>query len=262
MQIDLIHVAKEYTKLGSGQRTALDGITCTLHTGEILGIVGAAGAGKSTLLAILAGRATPSHGQVRIDGRAVDVGELARISRLHANSATLDAANDIANDATLILLDEPVPAPTRAALQRLTQTQRAVVVATRSIPLAIAVCDRVALLCAGRLGACLSTAELAQLARSTVAEIRVHGHVDGDWADWFGGLVMSYPHPEETLMRGTVRDQTELYGILARMRDMSIPLLAVNITERNLDALVADLCADHRAGATGRMPIDSRHEEG
>lgn len=60
--------------------TVLDGIDLQLHAGESLGLLGSSGSGKSTLARLLLGLETPSHGQVRFEGTAVDQlrGEQAR----------------------------------------------------------------------------------------------------------------------------------------------------------------------------------------
>jgi ABC-2 type transport system ATP-binding protein len=57
--IELRHVAKEY-----GRYTALEDVTLTARSGEILGVVGPNGAGKTTLLRVLAGLITPTAGEV------------------------------------------------------------------------------------------------------------------------------------------------------------------------------------------------------
>jgi len=48
---------------------ALDGVTCQVERGEVLGVVGPSGSGKSTLLHVLAALDVPSAGRVRIDGQ-------------------------------------------------------------------------------------------------------------------------------------------------------------------------------------------------
>jgi iron complex transport system ATP-binding protein len=57
--------------LQTGTRTLVDALDLALEPGEVLGILGANGAGKSTLLTVLAGLATPAHGQVTLDGQAL-----------------------------------------------------------------------------------------------------------------------------------------------------------------------------------------------
>ena len=53
-----------------GGLTAVDGVSATLHTGELIGIIGPNGAGKTTLLKALAGL-LPRQGSVTLDGQAV-----------------------------------------------------------------------------------------------------------------------------------------------------------------------------------------------
>jgi iron(III) transport system ATP-binding protein len=52
-----------------GAVPALHDVSLSLHQGEILALVGPSGCGKSTLLRLLAGLATPSAGQITVDGR-------------------------------------------------------------------------------------------------------------------------------------------------------------------------------------------------
>lgn len=58
--------------LHAGARTLVNSLDLTLAPGELLGILGANGAGKSTLLAVLAGLASPTQGQLTLDGSALD----------------------------------------------------------------------------------------------------------------------------------------------------------------------------------------------
>lgn len=57
--------------------------------------------------------------------------------------------------------------------------------------------------------------------------IRVRGHLDLKWADWFGGLTITPQANDETLLTGTVTDQAALHGVLAKIRDLGLPLLLV-----------------------------------
>lgn len=58
-------------------------------------------------------------------------------------------------------------------------------------------------------------------------DIRVEGHLDQHWSAWFGGLTVSHEADGTTTLRGTMTDQAELYGLLARIRDLGVTLIAV-----------------------------------
>ncbi len=55
-----------------GTVTALDGLSFTLHAGEVLGLLGPNGAGKTTAVESLAGLVTPDAGEIAVEGRALD----------------------------------------------------------------------------------------------------------------------------------------------------------------------------------------------
>jgi ABC-type cobalamin/Fe3+-siderophores transport system ATPase subunit len=66
-----MHLTTYQLSLHAGGRTLVDSLELSLEPGEVLGILGANGAGKSTLLSVLAGLATPAHGEVTLDGEPV-----------------------------------------------------------------------------------------------------------------------------------------------------------------------------------------------
>jgi hypothetical protein len=59
-------------------------------------------------------------------------------------------------------------------------------------------------------------------------QIRVVGHVDRRWADWFGGLTITLEDNGDTLLTGPVVDQAALHGLLRKVRDLGMPLVSVN----------------------------------
>ena len=63
------------------------------------------------------------------------------------------------------------------------------------------------------------------------AEIRVKGQIDEHWSDWFEGLTVTHTDQEETVLAGLVVDQSALYGLLAKLRDLGLPLLSVSTSE-------------------------------
>jgi hypothetical protein len=62
-------------------------------------------------------------------------------------------------------------------------------------------------------------------------EIRIAGHLDEDWIDWFGGLTLTLEDSGNTLLSGPVADQAALHGLLRKVRDLGRPLLAVSRVE-------------------------------
>jgi hypothetical protein len=58
-------------------------------------------------------------------------------------------------------------------------------------------------------------------------EIRLKGHLDARWAAWFDGLRLTREADGTTRLRGPVVDQAALHGLLQRVRDLGLPLLAV-----------------------------------
>ncbi|MFC7928178.1 dipeptide ABC transporter ATP-binding protein [Streptomyces cinereoruber] len=61
-------LVKRYAGPGGGT-TALDGVSCVLHAGETLGVLGESGSGKSTLARIVLGLTEPDQGSVTLLGR-------------------------------------------------------------------------------------------------------------------------------------------------------------------------------------------------
>lgn len=59
-------------------------------------------------------------------------------------------------------------------------------------------------------------------------EIRVQGRLDQRWSTWFDGLTISYEGEDITVLRGALADEAALHGILMKVRDLALPLLAVN----------------------------------
>ncbi len=58
-------------------------------------------------------------------------------------------------------------------------------------------------------------------------EIRVQGHLDQHWSAWFNGLAISYDADGTTVLRGPLVDEAALHGVLNKVRDLALPLLAV-----------------------------------
>jgi len=62
-------------------------------------------------------------------------------------------------------------------------------------------------------------------------EIRIKGHLDETWAEWFDGLAINHEDNGESLLTGSLPDQAALHGLLNRLRDLGIQLISVNLVE-------------------------------
>jgi hypothetical protein len=57
--------------------------------------------------------------------------------------------------------------------------------------------------------------------------IQVKGHLRAEWAGWFGDMAITLAESGDTLLTGAL-DQAALHGLLRKVRDLGLPLLAVN----------------------------------
>ena len=59
--------------------------------------------------------------------------------------------------------------------------------------------------------------------------IKLKGHLDHKWSEWFEGMDISMGGGE-TILSGKVADQAALHGLFIRIRDMNLTLLSVEQT--------------------------------
>lgn len=58
-------------------------------------------------------------------------------------------------------------------------------------------------------------------------EIRIQGILVPSWSEWLGHPKMTHTHEGETILSCEIQDQTALHGLLVKIRDMNLKLLAV-----------------------------------
>jgi hypothetical protein len=61
-----------------------------------------------------------------------------------------------------------------------------------------------------------------------IFEIKIQGHLDINWSEWFYGMTITHEHDGTTTLRGPLPDQTVLHSVLDRIRDMNLQLISVN----------------------------------
>ena len=62
---------------------------------------------------------------------------------------------------------------------------------------------------------------------ATQYHIRLKGHLDDHWSAWFDNMTISNEANGEAVLRGPLPDQAALHGVLIKIRDLGLPLLAV-----------------------------------
>jgi hypothetical protein len=61
--------------------------------------------------------------------------------------------------------------------------------------------------------------------------VRVAGHLDPHRSAWFAGFALTREADGTTTLRGFVEDQAELHGLLAKVRDLGVTLLSLEIAD-------------------------------
>ena len=62
-------------------------------------------------------------------------------------------------------------------------------------------------------------------------QVCIKGHLDADWAEWLGGLILTLDEGD-TLLTGPALDQAALHGLLKKVRDAGLTLVSVNPAEK------------------------------
>jgi hypothetical protein len=142
-------------------------------------------------------------------------------------------------DSPILLLDEPTEcldeAEAQAFLGTLAERGRTlcktVVLATRRLGLARAICDRIVMLDRGQLFLDRRTSDPCWPKLTDVYRITVGGQLDAEWSEWFEGMRLDLSGIGTTALIGPVPDQSALHGLLVKVRDLGLPLLALSRVE-------------------------------
>lgn len=63
--------------------------------------------------------------------------------------------------------------------------------------------------------------------------IRIKGHLDRRWAEWFDGLTLTHEPAGTTLLEGPLADQAALHGMLTKLRDLGLPIISIQSLDTN-----------------------------
>lgn len=66
-------------------------------------------------------------------------------------------------------------------------------------------------------------------------QIRIKGHLDPSWADWFEGFTLTLQPDGTTIMIGSVIDQAALFGLLTRIHSLGLPILLVKQVDEKIE---------------------------
>lgn len=79
------------------------------------------------------------------------------------------------------------------------------------------------------------TVESLRLDQAATYQIKIQGRLAAGWSGWFDDLALQTEHPAAgptiTILTGLIQDQAALHGLLNRIRDLSLPLLSVQLID-------------------------------
>jgi hypothetical protein len=58
--------------------------------------------------------------------------------------------------------------------------------------------------------------------------LRVKGHLPADWSEWLDQFEIICEPDGATSLTGPIRDQAELYGLVARFQNLGLTLISIN----------------------------------
>ena len=61
-----------------------------------------------------------------------------------------------------------------------------------------------------------------------IYDIRIQGHLQDKWAEWFYGLTITREDDGSTTLYGPLPDQTALHSILQKISNMNLRLISVS----------------------------------
>ena len=225
-------------------RPSVQAVTClslSIPAEQVVGLLGHTGAGKTTVLKLMGGLLKPTAGCVRVNGYDVVREHDAARRQVYVSLSESAEVHDWTIPAQpIILLDEAALGPEPRAvgdwLKELTRRHdKTIVLATRDLIVARALCDRVVILNRGQQVAEREAYFLAdRFLERPFYHIRVKGHLGSSWAVCFDGLALTTDENGDMVLSGPIVDQAALHGVLAKVRNLGLTLLSVTCCDINL----------------------------
>ena len=66
---------------------------------------------------------------------------------------------------------------------------------------------------------------------SKMYKIKIMGHLEEDWSDWFEGLTFTHESDDTTTLLCPLLDQAALHSVLLKIRDMNLKLISITQEE-------------------------------
>lgn len=61
-----------------------------------------------------------------------------------------------------------------------------------------------------------------------IYHIKIKGHLDARWEEWFNGMTITHDADGNSLLSGSIIDQSSLQGILSKIGSLNLELISVN----------------------------------
>ena len=87
---------------------------------------------------------------------------------------------------------------------------------------------------------------------ATSYELRIGGHLDQHWSTWFDGFTLTHEDDGTSTLRGVVRDQSELHGLLSKVRDLGVTLISLTSIDDGDVRIPRTSNGDSPSGSTRR----------
>lgn len=65
----------------------------------------------------------------------------------------------------------------------------------------------------------------------TLYRIQIAERLPDEWGEWFDDWLLQVDEQEHTVMSSSIRDQSELHGILSKIRDLHLTLISIHAEE-------------------------------